>query len=142
MQDSQLSSTWNFDEERAWADIIADYYDINKWLVLENATLSDDGEYLIPIDPTKDMSISYRRGWDDAVSLNNTLGVEYYGTIAHPIEALRAYEKNDEYHNLVSLTVRYVAPNPNTSDNSFKYLVATSSAITLAGAAVYAKTRR
>ena len=124
------------------AEEFADYYDANKWLVLENAVLSDDGEYLIPIDPTKDMSISYRRGWDDAVSFNNSLGAEFYGDIAHPIDTLRAYEKNDEYHNLVSLKVRYVAPNPNTSDYSFKYLAATSSAITLAGAAIYAKTRR
>ena len=125
------------------ADEFEDYYDINKWLVIENATLSDDGEYLIPIDPTRDMSISYRRDWADMETMNNTVGSgDYYGYVAHPIEVLQTYENNDEYHNLVSLKVRYVAPNPNTSDNSFKYLVATSSAITLAGAVIYAKTRR
>lgn len=143
-QDDEVAAQFSSSQKEfvnMYAEIFNNYYDIDKWLVLENATLSDDGEYLIPIDSSKDMSISFRRAWDDVSQMDQDAD-NFYRDVIMGTDDLKIVENNSEYHTLASLTVHHVASNPNTSDNAFNYLAATSSAITLAGAVIYAKTRR
>ena len=108
--------------ERDRASKLRNYYDLNKWLVLENATLSDDGEYLIPIDPTKDMSMTLRRSWDEIDEFDASID-GFYGSVAYPKQIQTVYEGDDVYHTLASIKVSYVAPNPNTSDEFSKYIL-------------------
>ncbi len=124
-----------------YKEIFGNYYNPDDWLVLENATLSDDGEYLIPIDPSKDMSISFKRDWDIVTQTDQDLNSFYRYLIAAP-EDLKALEGNSDYYTLASLTVHYTASNPNTLD-SVKLISALSAAsILTSGAYIHRKAKR
>ena len=126
LQNEEMAAGMSADtiaREREKGEKLRNYYDLSKWLVLENATLSDDGEYLIPIDPTKDMSMTLRSSWEEIDEFDESID-GYYGSVAYPKQIQTVYEGDEVYHTLASIKVNYVAPNPNTSDEAVKFILA------------------
>ena len=136
------------------------YYNADKWLYLENATLSEDGKTLKAIDPTKDMLISYRQPWDEMLVKSPFLNPCPYPNYSYsavtcvdgqPTDMntnmsyleIRAFQSSDEYAHIITIKVKSNNPsNPNTSDG-IKLIGAISAASTLiSGAYIYRKAKR
>lgn len=137
---SQLSQS-EIENINRYKEIFGNYYNPDDWLVLENATLSDDGEYLIPIDPSKDMSISFKRDWDTVSQMDQDSN-NFYRYLIGSVEDLKLLEGNSDYYTLASLTVHYTASNPNTLDNIKLIGALTVVSTLISGAYVYRKVQR
>lgn len=149
-----------YDDGLAYYNAYKTYYNADKWLYLENATLSEDGKTLKAIDPTKDMLISYRQPWDEMLVKSPYLNPCPYPNYGYssvtcvdgrpvdmdtdmPYLEIRAFQSSDEYAHIITIKVKSNNPsNPNTSD-SIKLIGAISAASTLiSGTYVYRKTQR
>ena len=116
----------------------ANYYNSDRWLRLENATLGEDRKSLIPIDNTKDMKIAYCEDFSDMATTNPILGGSDVSMVVNLFP-------HDTEGCVLRATIRHqsnVPPLPATEDNIAKDIAILLASVATLAVSVTAVRRR
>jgi hypothetical protein len=116
-----------------------DFYDVNNWLYLENATINSEGTKITAIDPTKEMKLIYRRLRSDLAD-GDVLNVP-----SRDREWVRyLHGDGDEYFYLATLVVKpkNSLVNPDTDDNVIAISMLSTISALISSIYVYRKAQR